>query len=139
LSVSSKRIYRNNRKVDGMKLVSGMTRIALAVSIAAGAVAAGTLTCSPASAIQVNTQAEKGADAGGVVQVRWHGHRWGPGAVVGGIAAGIIGGAIAEGAYGPYGYGPYDYGYDYYPGYVYGPYAGWGGPYWGYRHRWHRW
>lgn len=44
---------------------------------------------------------------------------WGPGAVIGGLAAGAII-AGAAGAYGPYGYGP---GYGYYgrPAYAYGP------------------
>jgi hypothetical protein len=71
------------------------------------------------------------------IQARWVGHRgWGPGAVIGGIAAGIAGAAIADGAYGYYApYGPYAFEE---PGYIhgYGPY--WGGPYWRYRH-WQHW
>ena len=50
----------------------------------------------------------------GSAQARW----WGPGPIIGGLAAGaIIGGALAARPYYPYGYGPYGY-------YAYGP-----GPY----------
>jgi hypothetical protein len=108
---------------------------------ASAALLATTIVAVPswAGAAPVNAGAMKSANAhGGVIQARWAGHRfgWGPGAVVGGIAAGIAGAAIADGAYGYYApYGPYAYDE---PGYVYGYGPYWGGPYWRYRH-WHHW
>jgi hypothetical protein len=111
-----------------------ISKLASAVLLAATMVA----VPSWAGAAPMNAGAMKSADTNPIVQARWVGHRggWGPGAVVGGIAAGIAGAAIADGAYGYYGpYGPYAY---YEPGYVYGYGPYWGGPYWRYRH-WHHW
>jgi hypothetical protein len=88
-----------------------------------------------AGAAPLNAGVMKSADSHNMIQVRWAGRRlgWGPGAVVGGIAAGIAGAAIADGTYGYYApFGPYE------PGYVYGYGPYWGGPYWRYRH-WRHW
>lgn len=114
------------------------SNIAGATTLAA-TILTGTLGPSWAGAVPTNVGAVKSTEAAGVVPVRWAGHRggwWGPGAIIGGVAAGLAGAAIAEGVYGPYAYGPYPYGayaYDY--GYYPGPYDG---PYWRYR-RWHNW
>lgn len=84
----------------------------------AGAVLAGAailaLTTSAASAFTLAAPSpQKPALSAQVDQVRWrHGWGWGPGAVVGGLAAGAL--------LGGYYYGPRYYGYGYGPGY-YGP------------------
>lgn len=108
---------------------------------ASAALLATTIVAIPSwvSAAPVNAELMKSSDAHGITQARWVGHRFGfgPGAVIGGIAAGIAGAAIADGAYGYY-YAPGPYAYYDEPGvvvYGYGPY--WGGPYWQYRHRRH--
>jgi len=63
----------------------------------------------------------------GTAEARWHGRGWGPGAVIGGLAAGaILGGVIASQPYYPYG------GY-YGPGPYYGPGCAWRTVWNGYR------
>jgi hypothetical protein len=121
--------YRTG-KVDKMNTFS---KIAGATALAA-TMLTGTLGSSWAGAVPTNVGTVKSTPDAGVVPVRW-GHRgwWGPGAIIGGVAAGLAGAAVAEGVYGPYAYGPYPYGaydYDYYPGpYYYGPH-------WRYHHHW---
>ena len=115
-------------------------KIAGATALAA-TMLAGTLAPSWAGALPVNSGAMQSQGTGqdtGVIQARWGGRGgWGPGLIVGGVAAGLAGAAIA-GAYGPYGYGYGPYAYDY-PAYGYAPYDGYYGygPYW--RRHWHRW
>ena len=103
-------------------------KIAGATALAA-TMLTGTLGSSWAGAVPTNVGTVKSTQDAGVVPVRWVGHRggfWGPGAIIGGVAAGLAG-AAAYGAYGPYAYGPYPYGgyaydYDYNSGpYYYGP------------------
>ena len=109
------------------------SKIAGATALAA-TMLAGTLGSSWAGAVPTNVGTVKATQDAGVVPVRW-GHRgwWGPGAIIGGVAAGLAGVAVAEGVYGPYAYGPYPYGaYDY--GYYPGPY--YYGPHWRYHHHW---
>jgi hypothetical protein len=120
----------SNRKVDKMNTFS---KIAGATALAA-TMLTGTLGSSWAGAVPTDVGTVKSTQDADVVPVRW-GHRgwWGPGAIIGGVAAGLAGAAVAEGVYGPYAYGPYPYGaydYDYYPGpYYYGPH-------WRYHHHW---
>jgi len=115
-------------------------KIAGATALAA-TMLAGTLAPSWAGALPVNSGAMQSQGTGqdtGVIQARWGGRGgWGPGLIVGGVAAGLAGAAIA-GAYGPYGYGYGPSAYDY-PAYGYAPYDGYYGygPYW--RRHWHRW
>ena len=90
------------------------------------------LSLSPASAMTIPASGAVMDQAGAHAQIdkvwwRHHGWGWGPGAVIGGLAAGaLLGGAYAYN-YGPYyGYGPGYYGYDSCMRRVWGPY----GPHW---------
>jgi hypothetical protein len=119
-----------------------MHKIAKIVGAAALTAVTGSIAPAWAGPLPVTSPSVSTATAStdsGLIKARWvgRGWGWGPGAVVGGIAAGVIGGAIAADEWG---YGPYPYGYGYAPAYYGGPYyyGGWGGPYWHYRH-WHRW
>jgi hypothetical protein len=88
------------------------------------------LSLSPASALTIPAPSiDKAAASAPIDKVYWRRHwgggwGWGPGAVLGGLAAGAL---LGGGAY--YAYGPRDYGYG--PGYYEGPgYYGDYGPCW---------
>jgi len=119
-----------------------MSKLPLKRSMAiglAGALLVGASGASFAAPLPTTTAAVKSAVPSRAIDVRWHGHRWGPGLALGLFGA-AIGAAIAgsNGYYGYYGPSYYAYGYGppyaYYGAYAYRPYYR---PYF-YRHHFYR-